>query len=134
MESGVEDLIVENGGDIFIKRDQESVVAIYAGTSPLSNKVGTRILPETMPCGICCSSGSIGHSLSLGKADAVVVRAGSTSLADAAATRVGNEVDGKEGSIEKALQVAQQIEGVAGVVVVQGAQFGAWGDMELIRL
>lgn len=134
IETGVEDLIVENGGDIFIHRKQESVVAIYAGSSPLSNKVGIQISPETMPCGICCSSGSIGHSLSLGKADAVVVKAGSTPLADAVATRIGNEVKEKTGSIEKALQVSQEMQGISGAVVIQGKQLGAWGDIELVRL
>ena len=134
MKSGIEDLIVENGGDIFINRKQESKVAIYAGSSPLSNKVGILLSREAMPCGVCCSSGSIGHSLSLGRADAVVVTARSTALADAAATRIGNEVDGEGASIEKALQVAHDIKGISGVVVVQGNQFGAWGDIELVRL
>ena len=40
--------------------------------------------------GICTSSGTVGHSLSFGKADAVVVTAGSATLADAAATAICN--------------------------------------------
>ena len=134
IKSGIEDLIVENGGDIFINRKQESMVAIFAGASPLSNKVGVNLSRDAMPCGVCCSSGSIGHSLSLGHADAVVVTARSTALADAAATRIGNEVDGETESIEKALQVARDIKGISGAVVVQGERLGAWGDIELVRL
>ncbi len=95
-DSGVEDLIVENGGDIFIDRNRRCTVAVFAGTSPLSNKVGITLAPTQMPCGVCCSSGSVGHSLSLGQADAVVVTASSTALADAAATRLGNEVGKKQ--------------------------------------
>ncbi len=134
INSGVEDLIVENGGDIFIARTQESTVSIFAGPSPLSNKIGVRLVPAMMPCGICCSSGSVGHSLSLGRADAVVVTAGSTSLADAAATRIGNEVDGTPGSLDKALKVVQEIKGISGAVLVQGQHMGAWGEIELVRL
>ena len=132
--SGVEDLIVENGGDIFIDRDSECLVSIFAGTSPLSNKIGIRLEPAKMPCGVCCSSGSIGHSLSLGEADAVVVAASSTALADAAATRLGNEVKGKPGSIQRALNAAKDIEGISGVLIIQDEQLGAWGDIELERL
>jgi ApbE superfamily uncharacterized protein (UPF0280 family) len=134
IDSGVEDLIVENGGDIFIARTQESTVAIFAGASPLSNKVGICLAPAMMPCGLCCSSGSVGHSLSLGRADAVVVTARSAALADAAATRLGNEMDGSLGSLDAALQVAQGIQGISGAVVVQGEQLGAWGNIELVRL
>lgn len=134
MNSGVEDLIVENGGDIFIARTRECTAAIFAGQSPLSNKVGIRLAPAMMPCGVCCSSGSIGHSLSLGQADAVVVTAASTALADAAATRVGNEVDSSPGSLDAALKVASSIKGIAGAVVVKDKQLGAWGDIELVSL
>lgn len=131
---GVEDLIVENGGDIFIARTQESTVSIFAGPSPLSNKIGIRLTPAMMPCGLCCSSRSVGHSLSLGRADAVVVTASSTALADAAATRIGNEVDGTPEGLEKALMVVQEIKGISGAVVVQGKQMGAWGEIELVSL
>jgi ApbE superfamily uncharacterized protein (UPF0280 family) len=134
INSGVEDLIVENGGDIFIVRSQECTVAVFAGSSPLSNRIGIRLTPAMMPAGICCSSGSIGHSLSLGRADAVVVTARSTALADAAATRIGNEADGTPASINEALKVAQGIRGISGAVVVQGKHLGAWGDIELVRL
>ncbi len=134
INSGIEDLIVENGGDIYIARTQECKVAIFAGQSPLSNKVGIRLTPVMMPCGVCCSSGSIGHSLSLGQADAVVVTAKSTALADAAATRIGNEVDGGPGCLDKALKVAKDIRGVSGAVVIQDKQLGAWGDVELVNL
>lgn len=134
IHSGVDDLIVENGGDIFIARTRESTVAIFAGPSPLSNKIGVRLTPAMMPCGLCCSSGSVGHSLSLGRADAVVVTARSTALADAAATRIGNEIDGTPGSLDRALQVVQKIKGISGAVVVQDKQMGAWGEIELVRL
>lgn len=132
--SGVEELIVENGGDIFLLRSETSTVAIFAGESSLSNKIGIRIEKEQMPCGVCCSSGFIGHSVSFGRADAVVVTAPSVSLADAAATRLGNEVQPGKKSIEKALEVARAIKGISGVLIIQGDRLGAWGNIELQRL
>ncbi len=87
-----------------------------------------------MGCGVCCSSGTIGHSLSLGVADAVVVVAPSTALADAVATRLGNEVGRGKKSINRALELAGEIDGLSGVVIISGDRLGAWGDIELVRL
>lgn len=137
LRDGIREVIVENGGDIFLRRQKECTIAIFAGQSVLSNKVGVRLVPERMPCGICTSSGTVGHSLSLGDADSVTVVAHETSLADAAATAVGNEVgrvaDGRDG-IDRALSRARQIAGLYGVVVIRGDVLGAVGDIELVRL
>ena len=127
------EVVVENGGDIFLARQQECVVGIFAGTSPLSNKVGIRIEAKRMPLGVCTSSGRVGHSLSLGQADAVTVLAADTCLADAAATRLGNEVK-NSGDIDHALAVAQTIVGLDGVVIIQDQRMGAWGNVELVQL
>lgn len=127
------EITVENGGDVFMHRKKHSIAAIYAGTSPLSFKVGIRIPEKFMPCGICTSSGTIGHSLSLGQADSVTVLAASTALADAAATRLGNEIK-KQSDMKQALKTAQDIGDLRGVVIVQDEQLGVWGDIELIPL
>lgn len=132
--AGIEDLLVENGGDIFIARKQACTVAVFAGTSPLSNRVGIRLAAENQPCGVCCSSGTVGHSLSFGHADAVVVVASGTALADAAATRIGNEVGRGPAPLDAALRVARSIEGLTGVLIVRGEQLGAWGSIELVRI
>ncbi len=134
---GCSEIIVENGGDIFLKRSHDCSVAIFAGESPLSYKVGVQLNAEAMPLGICTSSGTVGHSLSLGEADSVTVIASSTPLADAAATRLGNEVgkskNGKMG-IQNALEKAAGIEGIRGVVVICGELMGAYGDVELVKI
>ena len=85
-------MIVENGGDIFLKIDQPATVALFAGKSPLSHRVGLRIDPAWSPLGVCTSSGTVGHSLSFGRADAACVVAPGAALADAAATALGNRV------------------------------------------
>jgi hypothetical protein len=86
-----------------------------------------------MPLGICTSSGTVGHSLSLGRADSVTVIARSTALADAAATRLGNAV-GQAKDLGPALALAAGIPGLAGVVIVIGEELGAWGRIELVGL
>lgn len=131
---GIDEVIVENGGDLFVVRKQACTVAVYAGESPLSGKLAISLQPDQMPAGVCCSSGTIGHSLSLGSADAVVAVSPSTPLADAAATRLANEVDGKKQSINRALALAGEITGLTGAVIISGDRLGAWGDIELVRL
>ncbi|MDO9528310.1 MAG: UPF0280 family protein [Syntrophales bacterium] len=126
-----DDIIVENGGDIFLKSESEITIGIFAGESPMSHKVALKIRPEDMPLGICTSSGTVGHSLSLGRADAVCVTSKSASLADAAATSIGNRVR-KEKDIKKALNFGAEIEGVLGILIIVGDKLGAYGAIELV--
>jgi len=126
-------VIVENGGDIYIKSAMPRVVALYAGDSPISGKVGIKISPEDTPIGVCTSSGKVGPSLSLGRAHAACVLSGSAVLADAVATAVGNAVHGPD-DVEKGLAVARSIEGVTGAVVIAGDKLGAWGKVKLVKL
>ena len=130
IKSGSAEVIVENGGDIFLARRQDCTVGIFAGASPLSGRVGINIKHSAMPIGICTSSATVGHSLSLGEADSVTVLAASTALADAAATRLGNEVRRKSG-INPALEIARTIPDIRGVLIILGDQLGAWGDIEI---
>jgi ApbE superfamily uncharacterized protein (UPF0280 family) len=127
------EVIVENGGDIYLSTLQERVIGIYAGNSPLSLKIGIVIEPEKSPLGICTSSGTVGHSLSFGKADAVLVLSRSGALADAAATAIGNIV-GNEKDIEQGLEFGKEIEGVLGILIIVGEKMGVWGDIKLIKL
>jgi hypothetical protein len=133
LAAGAGAVVVENGGDIYFCRNQESVVGIFAGGSPLSNRVGLRIPASLMPLGICTSSGTVGHSLSLGEADAVTVLAKDTALADAVATLVGNAVQPGQ-SLESALAKGPTVPGVLGVVIIRGEELGAWGEVELVPL
>jgi len=126
-------VIVENGGDIFIKVNRPIVSSIYAGDSPLSMKVGVRIESLGASIGICTSSGTIGHSFSMGKADAACVISPSCALSDAAATAIGNRVD-SPGAIESAINFGKQISGITGIVVIAKDKIGMWGDIEIIPL
>lgn len=133
LDAGASQVVVENGGDIFLSRAQECTVAIFAGVSPLSNRVGLILKPEQMPLGVCTSSASVGHSLSLGNADAITVLARSTALADAAATRIGNAVL-PGGGLAPAMEIARLLPGISGAVVIRGEELAAWGGVELTPL
>jgi len=124
------EIIVENGGDIFLKILSKRIVGIFAGDSPLTGKIGLEISPQDMPLGVCTSSGTVGHSLSFGKADAVVVVAASATLADAAATAIGNKVSQPD-DINGAIEFGQSIGGLKGIVIIMGSNIGAWGDVKL---
>jgi ApbE superfamily uncharacterized protein (UPF0280 family) len=106
-------------------------VGIYAGESPLTGKIALEIKPQETPLGICTSSGTVGPSLSLGTADAVIVLSQSAALADAAATAIGNKVK-TVADIDAAIQHAQTIDGLAGVVIIKDDKIGAWGNVHLV--
>lgn len=123
-------IIIENGGDIFMKSDKVRTIAIYAGDSPLSNKIFIKIKPEDTPLGICTSSGTVGHSLSFGKADACVIIAKSATLADAVATAACNRIKKKK-DIAPSLEFALSIKGVKAAAAILGKDLGSIGDIEL---
>ena len=101
-------LIIENGGDIYISSDEDRVVLIDSGKSRFGNKLNITIEKENLPMGICTSSGKMGHSLSFGKSDAVVVISKDTLLADATATAVGNFINNPK-DIEKGIEFIKKI-------------------------
>jgi ApbE superfamily uncharacterized protein (UPF0280 family) len=127
------EVITENGGDIYLATARERTIGIYAGQSPLSLKIGIVIEPEESPLGVCTSSGTVGPSLSFGKADAVCILSKSAALADAAATAVGNIVREKK-DIELGLERGREIEGVLGVLIIVGEKMGIWGSIKLAEL
>ncbi len=125
------EVIVENGGDIFLKIKDSVTVGIYAGESGLNEKLALRIFPEQTPLGVCSSSGTIGPSLSHGKTDVAVVLSKSTALADAVATAVGNMVNCAS-DLESALSYARKIDGICGVLLIYEEHIAAWGDLTLV--
>jgi hypothetical protein len=125
------EVIVENGGDIFLKISKKRLVGIYAGESSFTKKIALEIMPRETPLGICTSSGTVGHSLSLGRANAVIVLSPSTALADAAATALGNMVETAD-DIPRAIEKARSIEGLRGVVIIVGDKMGVWGKVRIV--
>jgi hypothetical protein len=127
------EIIVENGGDIFLKISKKRLVGVYAGESPFTGKIALEIKPEETPLGICTSSATVGRSLSLGGADALIVLSPSAPLADALATAIGNEVKGAD-DIPKTIERAQNIEGLHGIVIIKGDKVGMWGKVKIVPI
>jgi ApbE superfamily uncharacterized protein (UPF0280 family) len=129
---GAKYAIVENGGDIAIKTNKDVVMGLYAGTSSLSGQIGFKIKHEKTPMGICTSSGTVGHSISLGKADSVTVFADQASIADALATSIANEAKGDYDSdaVQSCLEKAENFKPYfRGVMVVVGESAGTIGKI-----
>lgn len=126
-------VIVENGGDIFLKVDRRVTVSVFAGESPLSGRIGLVVHERQMPLGVCSSSGSVGHSLSTGAADVICLLSPSPVLADGAATAVGNRVK-KSKDLERAAEWADEIGGIMGGVAIMDDRMATWGDVELVGL
>ena len=128
-----EEYIIENGGDIQLRTKIERLALIYAKDSPFSNKIGVRLKPRDEAYGVCTSSGTVGHSLSFGKADAVCILASSALFADGLATRVGNMVR-KHDDIQEALEAGKAYAEVMGILIILGDKLGVWGDLNLVKM
>ncbi len=129
---GAKYTIIENGGDIALKTNKDVVMGLYAGTSSLSGQIGFKIKHETTPMGICTSSGTVGHSISLGMADSVTVFSNQASIADALATSIANEAKGdlEQDAVQNCLARAEEFKPYfRGVMVVIGESAGTIGKI-----
>jgi len=99
------EVIVENGGDIYLKSLRERTIGIYAGKSPLSGKLGLEIK-------------------GLSK---------SATLADAAAKAIGNLII-QPNDIPSGIEFAQGIEGLKGVLIIKGDKMGLWGKVKICQM
>lgn len=126
---GAEVAVVENGGEASLVSNVPMDVALSAGDSPLSRRVGFRV--EHFPAGVATSSGLFSHALSFGESEAVTIFAEKAGFADAAATAVGNIVKGDDhrGAIERGIERALSIDGVKGVFIVYRGMVGVGGDV-----
>jgi ApbE superfamily uncharacterized protein (UPF0280 family) len=126
-----EEIIVENGGDVYIQSKHPITIGIFANRSPLSLRIGLRLEPRDMPIAVCTSSGTVGHSISFGKADAACVVSSSCPLADAAATSIGNRIKNKN-DIASAIDFGKNIKGVKGIVIIKDDKIGIWGNLTTV--
>lgn len=129
---GLDEIIVENGGDIYVNSREDIIISIFAGYSPLSNKIKVLIKKDKLPLGICTSSGTVGHSFSYGKADAVVVICKDTALADSLATALCNKVK-KEHDIELVLEESKKITEILGCLIILKDKIGMQGCITLVN-
>jgi ApbE superfamily uncharacterized protein (UPF0280 family) len=126
---GAKTAIIENGGEVAAVSETPVDVALLAGDSPLSGRLGFRI--EKFPRGIATSSGVYGHALSFGEAESVTIFAGNASLADAAATAVCNVVRGSnvDQAIRKGVKKAFHIKEVEGIFIIYKGKVALAGNI-----
>ena len=124
-------VIVENGGDVFLFSTADLTVGLFAGQAALSMKLGLRLPAERTPAGVCTSTGVFGHSLSFGKAEAATVVADTATLADAAATALGNRLNSPQ-NLSPALEWVLTVPGVRGAAAVIEGQAGFLGELEIV--
>jgi len=130
---GFPEVVVENGGDIFMSITSPATISVYAGESPLSEKLGLVIEPEQTPLSVCCSSGTVGHSLSFGTADACVIACRSGALADAYATACCNEVKSID-MVDRITEMMLHKQEVISVVIIKDDKVGIGGRIEMAVL
>ncbi|HDP68984.1 MAG TPA: UPF0280 family protein [Candidatus Marinimicrobia bacterium] len=128
-EFQVKELIIENGGDIYLDIAQETYISIFAGDSPLSNKIALKITPDIAPLGVCTSSGKVGHSFSYGRANAVTIACRDAALADAFATAFGNRVR-TAGDIQRVLTDIRANPSILAACIIVDDQLAIQGKFE----
>ncbi len=131
-ETGCEVAVVENGGEVAAVSNQPIHIALLAGDSPLSKRIGFRL--ERFPMGVATSSGVFSHALSFGEAEAVTVFAENAGLADAVCTATGNLVKGDDcrEAIKRGIKEALSVKGVKGVLISYKGHVGTAGQLPQI--
>lgn len=127
---GTKDVIVENGGDIYAKATSDMDISVFAGQSPLSEKVGLHIPAAAFPIGICTSSGTVGPSLSLGRADAMMIVCKDVLLADSYATAFANRIQSVN-DLQRVIESIQTIPEILGALAVKDDKLAVCGLYEL---
>lgn len=127
---GTKEVIVENGGDIYAQAASDMDISVFAGQSPLSEKIGLHIPAEDFPLGICTSSGTVGPSLSLGRADAVMIVCKDVLLADSYATAMANRIK-TVSDLQPVIDHISNIPDMLGAIAVKDDRMAITGRFEL---
>jgi ApbE superfamily uncharacterized protein (UPF0280 family) len=126
----INEILVENGGDIYADIKDDLDVSVFAGESPLSEKIGLHIEARESPLGICTSSGTVGPSLSFGKADAVMMVCKDALLADSYATAFANRIQTAD-DIHPALNMIADEKDILSALLVKDDKMGVIGKFEM---
>ncbi len=126
-----DEVIVENGGDIYLKTTKPRRIGVFAGASPFSYNIALEVTPDQSPTAVCTSSGTVGHAFSFGSADAAVVLSPSGALADAVATAAANLVH-TVGDLTVSVKFAVDIDNISGALVVKDDKLAVAGNINLV--
>lgn len=128
LAAGASEVIVDNGGDIYLQITEPAVIGLGTGTRQLADRLAFSLRAKDTPLAICSSSGRMGHSTRLGKCDLATVVAADAALADAAATQAANLVKTVE-DVDSALERIAAIDGIDGVLIVKDDRVGLAGKL-----
>ncbi|MBN1166793.1 MAG: UPF0280 family protein [Methanospirillaceae archaeon] len=106
--------IIDNGGDIALVSDRTVTIGLYTGEQNRDCTIAFLLPKKEQIYGVCTSSATIGHSLSLGIADSVTVFSPDPAVADAYATALCNEI--RPGSFGIIAPLPPEIDGVYCVI------------------
>lgn len=126
----INEIIVENGGDIYADIKEDIDVSIFAGESTFSERIGLHIDAKESPLGICTSSGTVGPSLSFGKADAVMIVCKDALLADSYATAYANQIQ-VPSDIDRLLENIAYKKDILSALLVKNNKMGIIGKFEM---
>ena len=126
----LEEIVVENGGDLYIDVLKSLPVTLFAGENSLSGKVSLVVEPKHCPLGVCTSSAKVGHSHSFGKADAVMVACCDAALADGYATAFCNMVR-VEADVERVANLMNGKGAIISALVILDTKMALCGELEV---
>lgn len=125
---GFKEFIVENGGDIYMRLERSSTVAVFTREKLLSGKIGVELSPGTW--GIASSSSKFGHSLSFGRTQVATVIGKDPVVADCSATYLGNSR-----TVEEAKKRAEELlNHNRGCIALIEGKFVISGSVNLVKL
>jgi hypothetical protein len=127
-------ILVENGGDVFMHSTGDRVAGILADPESRAG-LGVKLAKADFPISLCASSARIGHSLSLGRGDIAVVASHDAALADCAATALCNMLQGPE-DLKRTMDKAAswRKNGVLFAFAQCAGKIAVWGELELTAL
>jgi hypothetical protein len=128
VERGCDHVVFDNGGDIAMYISEPAIVGVYTGLRSIPH-FGFKIEHTDSMRSMCTSSLTVGHSLSLGLTDVSLVYTDDATMADAAATALGNSVqDVSRQTVEASLKQIMN-QKVLGAMVVVGDIVGHVGRL-----
>ena len=128
LSKGINQFIIENGGDLYLKVNRSVVVSILHKNSRLPGVLGVELPPGEW--GVSTSSSRMGHSLSLGRTDIATVVGRDPVLTDCSATHLGNSRN-----VEEAKSRAEELLRFNyGTVALIDGKFVISGNLKLVRL
>ena len=136
IKKGAKHVVVEDGGEIAIQTGFDTEIALLSITSTIRDKLGFHIRGDNQYLGIASSSGTFGHSISLGEADLVTIIAKNAAFADAAATAIANEAIGTtdDEAIQRSIHIFKELDSKAfyGVLINKNEKCGIFGKIPTI--